>query len=126
MNPIWIIISYCCIIICGQKLCGLWFLSILYGLFFLESLFCSIPAITGILLIGIEVVNPKKQSKKRRYLGIVLMYMGLTLYFLRDEASYNYNTFTEIEPLLSLLFFIITSILFFIATYQKYVNATKR
>ncbi|TAG30156.1 MAG: hypothetical protein EAZ35_08220 [Sphingobacteriia bacterium] len=119
MHPIWVIISYSCIIICGPKMCGLWFLSILYGLFFLESLFCSIPAITGILLIGIEVVNPKKQSKKRRYLGLVFMYVGLISYFLREDASYNFNTFREIEPLIGIFCFIITSILFYIATLQK-------
>ncbi len=119
MSPAWILLSYAFIVICGEKMCGVWFISVISGLFFLHALFWSIPAITGIILIGIELFISKNQFKKTRYLGLIFMYIGLISYFLREDASYNFNTFKEIEPLIGIFCFIITSTLFYIATVQK-------
>lgn len=119
MNPIWVIISYSCIIICGDKMCGLFGMSFVFGLFFMEYWLTSIPPFIGALLLGREVIFPKKYSFSKRLLAIVLMYGGFIAYFLRPGASYNYSTLTELVPQISIGLFVFTSIIFLIATFQR-------
>ena len=119
MNPVWVIISYSCIIICGPKMCGLYGLSFLFGLFFIEYWLISIPTFIGVLLLGREVIFPKKYSFSKRLLAVGLMYGGLNAYFLRPGASYNYSTLTELVPQISIGLFVFTSIIFLIATFQR-------
>ncbi len=122
MNPVWVIISYSCIIICGDKLCLLWWMSYLGGLFFINFWYITLPASAGVFLLGREVIFPKKYSFSKRLLAIVLMYGGLIAYFLRPGASYNYSTLTLLVPQISIGLFVFTSIIFLIATFQRKNN----
>lgn len=119
MNPVWVIISYSCIIICGDKICGLFGMSFVFGLFFKEYWLTSIPPFIGVLLLGREVVSPNKFSFTKRLVAIGLLYAGFIAYFLRPGASYNYSTLTLLVPQISIGLFVFTSILFLIATFQR-------
>ncbi|MDO8998075.1 MAG: hypothetical protein Q7U77_15745 [Sediminibacterium sp.] len=119
MNPIWVILSYSCIIICGDKMCILWCMSYLGGLFVIDYWFISIPAFTGIFILGWEVISPNKFSFTKRIVAIGLLYAGFIAYFLRSGASYNYPTLTLLVPQISIGLFIFLSILFVVATFQK-------
>lgn len=120
MKPEWVVVSYSFIIICGDKMCGLWWMSFLGGIFSIDYWMSSIPATMGVWLLGIEVVYPRRQSKARRLSGLLLMYTGLIAYFLRPGASYNYPTLTTTVPQISIGLFVLSSILFCIATIQKF------
>jgi hypothetical protein len=100
-------------------MCGLYGLSFLFGLFFIEYWLISIPTFIGVLLLGREVIFPKKYSFSKRLLAVGLMYGGLIFYFLRPGASYNYSTLTELAPQISIGLFVFTSIIFLIATFQR-------
>jgi len=119
MNPIWVIISYSCIIICGDKMCGLFGMSFVFGLFFKEYWLTSIPPFIGVLILAREVVSTNKFSFAKRLVAIGLLYSGFIAYFLRPDASYNYSTLTLLVPQISIGLFIFTSILFMLATFQK-------
>lgn len=119
MNPVWVIISYSCIIICGDKICGLFGMSFIFGLFFMEYWLTSISPFIGVLLLGMEVVSPNKFSFTKRLVAIGLLYAGFIAYFLRPDASYNYPTLTLLVPQISIGLFVFTSIIFLIATFQR-------
>jgi hypothetical protein len=119
MNPIWVIISYSCIIICGDKMCGLFGMSFVFGLFFMEYWLTSIPPFIGVLLLAMEVVSPNKFSFTKRIVAIGLLYAGFIAYFLRPDASYNYPTLTLLVPQISIGLFVVTSIIFLVATFQR-------
>ena len=119
MSPVWVIISHSCIIICGDKMCGLYGMSFIFGLFFMEYWLISIPTFIGVLFLGREVIFPKKYSFRNRLIGLFLMYAGFIAYFLRPDASYNYSTLTLLVPQISIGLFVITSIIFLFATLQR-------
>lgn len=119
MNPVWVIVSYSCIIICGDKVCGLYGMSFIFGLFFMEYWLISIPPFIGVLLLGREVIFPQKYSFRNRLIGLFLMYAGFISYFLRPDARNNYSTLTLLVPQISIGVFVITSIIFLFATIQR-------
>lgn len=119
MNPVWVIVSYSCIIICGDKMCGLYGMSFIFGLFFMEYWLISIPPFIGVLLLGREAIFPKKYSFRNRLIGLFLMYAGFISYFLRPDARNNYSTLTLLVPQISIGVFVITSIIFLFATIQR-------
>ncbi|TAH06596.1 MAG: hypothetical protein EAZ13_08910 [Sphingobacteriia bacterium] len=126
MNPIWIILSYCCIIICGPKLCLIWGIYLVFGPIYNHDFLLYLPGTLGMILVSDLIFRKKLPLAIARFSGVLLLYIGLIVYGFVTSKETVYETMNSWPSFVSLFVFFTISILFLIATYQKYVNATKR
>ncbi|TAG30154.1 MAG: hypothetical protein EAZ13_08915 [Sphingobacteriia bacterium] len=100
-------------------------MSFLFGLFFKQYFLLCLPGILGMVLLGINFIQ-KKYMLISRLIGLFLMYLALVLNFISSPKENLNETLSSWPSFVSLFVFFTISILFLIATFQKYVNATKR
>src|SRR5688500_13797368 len=124
-HPYTLIISFCLIMISGEHLGGFYALYLLLALYYggIHSLF----VLTGIILliVGKNINNKSKQNALPIILnigGAVFMILSLVVFFYRDKDGYNYGTFDQVVPLISLAFFTMIVLLFIVKNVRQSFN----
>lgn len=121
-HPITLIISFLIIIISGQHLGGFYFLYILLGL-----PYGTVHSIFAVIGVAILLFNSYKYRGRFNYLiepflniaGVILLSLSLFLFFYNDKDHYNYGTFYQAVPIVSLVLFALLSISFSIYNISK-------
>ena len=104
INPVIVVILFCCIIISGESNGGLYIWYILLGL--PHAAIHSLLGAAGIVLVmfGNFPKNPFKKSAFN-IAGGLLMAMSLGYFFMQQGGSYNWQTFHLPLPLLIVVIF---------------------
>jgi len=114
-HPYIVVLSFFIIMISGQHLGGFYFLYLLLALPHggIHSLF----ALFGIVLLLISYL---KYKRKKIYLiesivnvvAVILLILSLFSFFYNDKEHYNFGTFYEIVPQITLVIFLIVALTF--------------
>ncbi len=114
-HPITLISCFLLVLISGQHLGGFYLLYILLGL--PHGAIHSILAIAGIAII---LFSNYKYKREFNYLiepilnmaGVSMLSFSLLVFFVNDEERYNYSTFDQTVPVISLILFGIVALCF--------------
>ena len=107
-HPFLIIISFCLMIISGEHLGGFYLSYLLLALPHggIHSLFAFVGIV--LLLISYNKLRDKKAAKVKSIMniaGLLLMILSLFFFFYNDKEHYNYGTFYQFVPQVSLIIF---------------------
>lgn len=112
-NPYTLIISFLIIIISGQHLGNFYIFYILMALphFGIYALL----AVTGIVLILIEYHRRKTNTSLIEPIvnlaGVLLLLASIFIFFYIDNGHYNYGTFYQLVPQITLILFLIIAVI---------------
>lgn len=119
-HPYTLIICFLLIIISGENWGGFYLLYILMALPF--GALHALLAIAGIasLVIGYHGFQKKLSVMKiLNLVGVMFLLASLFYFFWTDKHHYNYGTFQETVPLLTLIITAIIAVCFLIGTFLK-------
>ena len=119
-HPYTLIICFLLIIISGENWGGFYLLYILMALPF--GALHALLAIAGIasLVIGYHGFQKKLSVLKiLNLVGVMFLLASLFYFFWADKHHYNYGTFQETVPLLTLIITAIIAVCFLIGTFLK-------
>lgn len=123
-HPLLIILLFCGIIISGEEMGGFYLLYILLGL--PHFAIHSILGMLGILCLMLSYYIKKSKGYLFNIFGAGCMIGSLIYFFIQPNASYNYGTFHETLPIITLcvfgmliVFFIISNFILLIADLKK-------
>ena len=127
-NPIIVLISFLLILISGEH----------WGGFYILYLILALPhggthallGLVGIIALSLAMYaryhrrdgNDLRTSSLISLGGVLFMAGSLLSFFMQKGGEYNYQTFTQIVPLLSLIIFIVLACCFFIQNLFVLVN----
>jgi hypothetical protein len=114
-HPYTLIISFFAILISGQNLGGFYLLYLLLAL--PPAGLHSILAFLGVVLL---LVNHYKYKRNNNFFlrnvinigGLALLILSLFLFFYNDKQHYNYGTFYQAVPLVTLIIFATLALIF--------------
>ena len=114
-HPYTLIISFLLIIISGEHLGGFYALYLLLALYY-----AGIHSLLGLGGIILLIVTKRTGIKNKEtswpnvlnIVGAVLLVLSLVWFFYWDKEGYNYGTFYQFIPRLSLILFGLTALLF--------------
>jgi hypothetical protein len=113
-HPYTLIISFLLIIISGEHLGGFYALYLLLALYY--GGIHSLLGLSGIVLLIIaRNLKGKAQNSFSNILnigGAVFMILSLIVFFYLDKDGYNYGTFHQVVPIISLVLFSLIVLLF--------------
>ena len=121
-HPITLIICFSLVLISGEHLGGFYLLYILLGL--PHAAIHSLLAVGGITIL---LFANYKYKREFSYLiepilnitGVIFLSLSLILFFYNDKSQYNYSTFYQTIPQLSLVLFGIVIVSFLINNFLK-------
>lgn len=121
-HPYLLIASFLCIIISGEHVGGFYAMYLLTALFHLGI--HALLATAGIVLLAASHIMYKRQ---RKYLietimniaGVLCLFLSLFFFFYNDVKQYNYGTFEQTVPQLTMILFGILSIGFIVSNFMK-------
>ncbi|MBC7886653.1 MAG: hypothetical protein H7Z13_02105 [Ferruginibacter sp.] len=107
-HPATLIICFLLVLISGQHLGGFYLLYILLGL-----PHGAVHSILGVMGVGILLFSHYKYKRAFIYMiepllniaGVILLGLSLFLFFYNDRSQYNYSTFYETLPQISMVLF---------------------
>jgi hypothetical protein len=114
-HPYTVVITFLFIMISGQHLGGFYFLYLLLALphFSVHSLLGTLGVI---LLLIIHLRSKKNKVTHLKSMGnifcLILMLLSLFFFFYNDKEHYNYGTFYQLVPQISLILFSIVAFSF--------------
>lgn len=107
-------VSYCCIMISGMHIGGPWIAYLLITLFtaalYPLSFAYAILGIGGLVMYLIRTYNFLGGAWLQRLIGLSAMWLSLIVFFTSEGGAYNYSSFQEIAPLISLGLFVILTL----------------
>jgi hypothetical protein len=114
-HPYTIIASFFVIMISGQHIGGFYLLYLLLGL--PHGAIHSLLALSGIILL---LISYNKFKKNRNYMlgrvinivGLILLLLSLFFFFYKDKQHYNYGTFYQLIPQITLTIFSVLTFAF--------------
>lgn len=114
-HPVTLITCFLLVLISGQHLGGFYLLYILLGL--PHGAIHSILATAGIAII---LFSSYKYKREFNYLiepilnmtGVTMLSFSLLVFFVNDKERYNYSTFDQTVPVISLILFGIVALSF--------------
>ena len=111
-HPVLLIISFLFILISGEHLGGFYALYILLALphGWLHSLLALIGII--ILILSYNVYKNKASGNILNIAGAVMLVFSIVTFFYADKEGYNYGTFYQTMPIISLVLFGLLALLF--------------
>ena len=117
-------VSYCCIMISGMHIGGPWIAYLLITLFtaafYPLSFAYAILGIGGLVIYLIRTYNFLGGAWLQRLIGLSAMWLSLIVFFTSEGGAYNYSTFQETVPLISLWLFVGLSIWHFISLIKSW------
>lgn len=123
-NPYTLIISFLMIIISGQHLGGFYIVYLLLALPHLGI--HSILAVIGITLLLIIYHNKKRLSVIEpiiNMIGVLMLIASIFIFFYKDDEHYNYGTFYQLVPQITLFLFAFIALCFivrnFVSVFRK-------
>jgi hypothetical protein len=124
-HPYILITVFLMILISGEHFGGVYLLYLLLGLRI--GAIHSILGLMGIVLLLIS--NHRFQSEDKLsvrgtmdIIGCFLLLLSIYLFFSNDREHYNYGTFSQLIPLISLILFLTVSLLFIVTNFWKVLN----
>lgn len=123
-HPFFVVLCFCCVIISGEQMGGIYLFYILLGLphLVLHSVF----GVLGIALLLIAYRHHLKRTFFLRVAGAVFMIASLLYFFLQQNGSYNYNTFHELLPVSTLIIFTVVVTIFIFKNLFVTFNASDK
>lgn len=131
-HPFFVVLCFCCVIISGEQMGGIYLFYILLGLphLVLHSVF-------GVLGIALLLIAYRHHLKRTFFLrvagavfmrvaGAVFMIASLLYFFLQQNGSYNYNTFHELLPVSTLIIFTVVVTIFIFKNLFVTFNASDK
>lgn len=117
LHPYILIASFCAVLISGEHLGGFYLLYLLLAL--PHGGWHAILGFAGIglLIFGLAGKGLVKSNRLQRLFNLVAVCMligSLMIFFLNDVQGYNYGTFFQTVPLISIIIFALLAIGFFI------------
>lgn len=123
-------VSYCCIIISGMHIGGPWIAYLLITLFtaafYPLSFAYAILGIGGLVIYLIRTYTFLGGAWLQRLIGLSAMWLSLIVFFTSEGGAYDYSTFQEIVPLISLGLFVILSVWQIILLISGWRNQRKK
>jgi hypothetical protein len=120
-HPVLIATSFCFIIISGEAMGGFYLLYLLFGL--MHGGLHSIIGFAGIILLLISTsLSDMKLRILLRIAGLCCMITSLIRFFTQPGGSYNFDTFYQTTPLISLGIFCILSLIFLFANISTLIR----
>jgi len=115
-HPVLLIVSFLFILISGEHLGGFYALYLLLAL--PHGWLHSILAVAGILILALSF-NLKKNGRVisnniLNIVGAILLVLSIVVFFYADKEGYNYGTFYQTVPIISLVLFGSLTLLFII------------
>lgn len=112
-HPYTVILSLFIILINGEGFGGFFILYLLFGLPY--AVIHSLLALLGVVLL---LANYSKYRGKKEGLpnyaieiiGVVLLILSIFIFFYRDKQHYNYGTFVQLVPVITLILFAIIAL----------------
>ncbi len=112
-HPYTVIISFFIILINGEGWGGFFLLYLLFGL-----PYAAIHSLLALMGIGLLLFSNQKYKRKKEYmieglmeiLGVLLLLLSLFLFFYNDKQHYNYGTFYQLVPVITLILFSIIAL----------------
>jgi hypothetical protein len=130
LHPVWLIVSYCCVLLTSDKMGGPWFLylslSIIYFLFSPETTYVCMMGVVGIILACNNFFKKVLLKGIFRLVGLILMYVSLLVTIYLGIPNGTLSTFHEPITLISFCQFVVVSIVFLISTYNTYLKKKHR
>jgi hypothetical protein len=112
-HPLFIILIFCGVLISGEAMGGFYLLYILLGLPYFA--FHSIAGIIGIVCLFFSYYSKKGTQPVLNIVGAICITASLVYFFLQPTGEYNYNTFSQFLPLLTVILFVIFLLIFIIS-----------
>ena len=127
-NPYTLIVSFCLILISGEHLGGFYALYLLLALYY-----AGIHALLGLGGIIVLIATRKTRNKIKEpawpnilnIVGAALLILSLIWFFYWDKDGYNYGTFYQFVPRLSLILFGLIALLFIGRNLYQVFNGKK-
>jgi hypothetical protein len=122
VHPFVLIISFLLILISGEHLGGFYLLYLLLALPIGAS--HSLLALIGIISI---LFSYHKYKEKQNFLfqnviniiGLLFLLLSIYVFFANDKERYNYGTFSQTVPLITLIIFVLISVCFLIQNLRR-------
>ena len=122
-HPLLIILIFCGIIISGEQMGGFYLLYILLGL--PHFVVHSVLGIVGIICL-LLTYYAKQTRGLLSVIGAVCMIASLLYFFLQPNGRYNYNTFSEPLPLLTLIVFGALIVFFLVSNSTRLIHKVNK
>jgi len=121
-HPVTLIICFSLVLISGEHIGGFYLLYILLGL--PHGAIHSVLALGGIAIL---LFSNYKYKRIFTFLiepflnitGVVLLSLSLFLFFYKDDQHYNYSTFNQTVPLITIAVFVLLIVSFFVSNVLK-------
>jgi hypothetical protein len=113
LHPLFIVLLFCGLIIYGEEMASFYISILMLGLPY--GIMHAIVGVVGIALLVIGMILPKKTIPSIvNLLGALCLIISLYRFFTQPGASYNYNTFRALVPLILIIVFAFLITLFII------------
>ena len=121
-HPFVLIISFLLILISGQHFGGFYFMYLLFAL--PHGGMHAIFGFTGILMILSSYYKFKRMRQYRiesvlNIAGLLFLLSSIFFFFYNDKKGYNYQTFDQIVPILSLVLFTVISLFYLVSNFKN-------
>ncbi len=118
LNPVIVVILFCCIIISGKSNGGLYIWYILLGLS--HGAVHSLLGAAGLLLVMLGNLPKAPFTKSAiNIAGGLLMAISLGYFFMQPGGSYNWQTFQQPLPLFTMVIFTVIIVGFMMKTINR-------
>src|SRR3954452_17026 len=113
LNPLFIVLLFCGLIIYGEVMASFYISILMLGLPY--GVMHAIIGVVGVALLVIGMSLPGKTiSSVVNLSGALCLIISLVRFFTQPGASYNYNTFRSLVPLILIVLFAFLITLFII------------
>lgn len=121
-HPVTLIICFLLVMVSGQHFGGFYLLYILLAL--PHGSVHSVLAVAGITILLFSNYKYKRQFSFKiepllNITGVLMLLFSLYLFFYNDKGHYNYGTFYQIVPIISLVGFVLMCVVFSINNLGK-------
>ena len=125
-HPVTLIISFLFILISGEHLGGFYMLYLLLALPYggLHAVLGFVGIITLIVTLNKTLqIKAHKNTLLLRLLGVLFLVASLLAFFMQKGGGYNYGTFSQLMPIITLIFFIFFASCLIVYNVIQFINS---